>query len=471
MLELLIAAGAEVNAVTYEDRNAGTIGRVTPLISAAMFNPSPAVIETLIAAGADLRVAADGGATALHAAAGMNENHLVTRALINGGANVDARDDVGQTALIRAAWNSNPRVAQELINAGAHVNVRDNGQATALAHATRADNVEVVKLLINAGADVDAIITDGVPELVAASAFSSPEVVRALIAAGATVNATDPQGLTALIAAVEFNVDVAVSQLLLEAGADVEARDKRGLTALMIAQELKRTELVSMLIEAGANPSPSPHVGGGRVSGAVEKVSIEPAGVYAEIDVEFMNETMAVLMNGPPSERQQAIERIVANPQEYAPPVFYALSYVLYYDGQWDEAAFWFYAGQLRARFDANRSTDDTAAEAVSVLNQYFGPMINEYTMRDIPKLEQLVLKVIDWDRSTPYEYDHRWINLSGMDALMASLEPDDAQEIVLSLPEEDWEAIAEQTRVNYLEQFREVIVFLKEEMEQVNAD
>lgn len=473
VLEMLIAAGAEVNAVTYEDKTVSLIGGVTPLISAAMENPNPAVIETLIAAGADPNMAADGGATALHAAASMNESHLVTQALINGGANVHARDDLGATPLIRAAWNPNFLVAKALIDAGAHVNVRDDGQGTPLAHATSANNVAVVKLLISAGSYVDAIITDGVPELVAASAFFSSEVVRALIDAGATVNVADPKGVTPLIAAVEFNPDVAVAQLLLEAGADVDARDQRGLTALMIAREMNRTELVRMLIDAGADPSRSPQLGGEGMSGAVEKVGVEPIGVYAEIDVELMNETMAVLIDGPQPEREKAIERIVANSEKYAPPVFYALSYVLYYDGQWDDAVFWFHAGQLRARFDANRSTDDTAAEALSVLDQYFGPMMYEYAMKDIPKLEQLVLKVIDWDRSTPYEYDHRWINLFGMETLMAALEVDDAQEIVpvLSVPEEQWEAIAEQTRIDYLEQFREIVAYLKERMEQGEAD
>jgi len=42
-------------------------------------------------------------------------------------------------------------------------------------------------------------------------------------------------------------------------------------------------------------------------------------------------------------------------PENYAPPVFYALSEALLVRGEKDDAAFWFYAGQIRTRFDAHK--------------------------------------------------------------------------------------------------------------------
>lgn len=156
--------------------------------------------------------------------------------------------------------------------------------------------------------------------------------------------------------------------------------------------------------------------------------------------------------------RQTAIDQIRDAPQNYAPPVFYVLSYMLFVDGKKDEAAFWFYAGQLRARFDANRCADVTARGAVNILNMQFGESINRYTFRDREKLKALVPKVIEWDRKTPHNYDHTWINSHGMDAVLESLGDSATGESVSSLPEEEWQRIAEETRAQYLDGFEKAM-------------
>jgi hypothetical protein len=186
---------------------------------------------------------------------------------------------------------------------------------------------------------------------------------------------------------------------------------------------------------------------------------LKPVGEYAEIDTRLANETIRILREGPDVVRSQRIEDIQARPQDYAPPVLYVLSEALFQRGERDEAAFWFYAGQLRARFDASRCTDSTAGQAVDALNQQFGPPVNQYMFEDLPKLEALIPRVVAWDRSTAHHYDHRWINLSGMGAVKASLgqtPPSAAQ--ALSHPREQWDKIAEQTREEYLAGFRQAM-------------
>src|SRR5215831_8856005 len=108
-------------------------------------------------------------------------------------------------------------------------------------------------------------------------------------------------------------------------------------------------------------------------------VAVKPVGEYAQIDTRLTIEAIEHLGKGSANEKEEAIRQIKAGPDKYAPPAFYALSYVLLQRGDKDDAAFWFYAGQLRARFDANRCADVSAREAVAVLNQQFGPPINEY--------------------------------------------------------------------------------------------
>lgn len=128
-------------------------------------------------------------------------------------------------------------------------------------------------------------------------------------------------------------------------------------------------------------------------SPAIAEKAVPPQGEFAKIDTRLANETMQILANGTGEQKQSIIEKIKANPENYAPPVFYLLSNVLFAGGEKDEGAFWFYTGQLRARVDANLCSDSSARQTVSVLNGTFGTAINQYTFQDIPKLEALIPK------------------------------------------------------------------------------
>ncbi len=193
---------------------------------------------------------------------------------------------------------------------------------------------------------------------------------------------------------------------------------------------------------------------------SADSVTVQPSGEYALIDTRLASETLQVLANASAEDKQKTIAQIKASPDKYAPPVFYALSSVLFEGGEKDQAAFWFYAGQLRARFDANRCADISARESVAALNEEYGTPINEYTLQNLPKLEKLVLQVIEWDKKTPHNYDHRWINLHGMNAMISSLggTGSSLKSRPVSLPKEQWDEIAETTRVEYLAQFREAM-------------
>jgi len=195
-----------------------------------------------------------------------------------------------------------------------------------------------------------------------------------------------------------------------------------------------------------------------------ETIEVPTRGQYAKIDVRTLNETIRILKSGTDEQKQKKIGEIKAFPENYAPPVFYLLSDVLFQQGEKDDAAFWFYAGQLRARFDANRCADVSARDAVAVLNQEFGLPINQYMFHDIAKLEALIPKVVEWDRKTPHSYDPHWINLHGMDAMITGLEGEKGRqrEGNLSLPKEQWEQIAENTRADYLDGFHQAVAQAK---------
>ena len=75
----------------------------TELHKAAYSNPSPAVLEVLLKAGADVNAEDEHGRTPLHLAAGKNPSPAVLEVLLKAGADVNAKDPDGVTPLHWAA--------------------------------------------------------------------------------------------------------------------------------------------------------------------------------------------------------------------------------------------------------------------------------------------------------------------------------------------------------------------------------
>ena len=93
--------------------------------------------------------------------------------------------------------------------------------------------------------------------------------------------------------------------------------------------------------------------------------SVQPQGQYAQIDTRLSRASLALLAEGTPQDQQDVLALLRTQPSKFQPPVLYAVSQTLWQAGEKEEAAFWFYAGQLRARIDANLSADRSAAQAV----------------------------------------------------------------------------------------------------------
>jgi hypothetical protein len=192
-----------------------------------------------------------------------------------------------------------------------------------------------------------------------------------------------------------------------------------------------------------------------------ETTEIKPKGIFKEIDVARHNTAIEIL-NGENKEfKQQTVESILKNPSYYNPPVIYALSRELYNQDKKDDAMYWFYVAQLRARYDANLCMDKSAKQAVSILNNDYGPDINKYAFKDIDKLEKTVAKLVDFVRTNEENYDHRWINLHGMDAVLAGMD-DNVEKKELSQPKEKWTETKKKTVDDYYNGFIEYVKNLK---------
>lgn len=192
--------------------------------------------------------------------------------------------------------------------------------------------------------------------------------------------------------------------------------------------------------------------------------TVEPVGEYKEIKLTNDIEAVRLLADSTHTDKTEIIDSVEHSPDKYIPPVLYVLSYVLFNSDRKNEAAFWFYLAQLRARYDVNRCADKTAN--ASEYNQKFGPDINKYATQNLDSLQVLITNVINFEKNHAENYDQRWINLTGMVAMSAGLGDKKALTKPLSLPQEQWAAIKEKTINDYMNGFNEVMAMLKKQRE-----
>lgn len=303
LTELLIRAGARITAANHEG--------ATPLLLASI-NGNAAMIEGLIAAGADpnapLTKFAD---TALMLASRTGQLDAV-KVLLDHGAGVNAKETWGgTTALMWAVSEHHPDVAKLLIEHGADVNAKSNfvpsasgrgfegtapvapkpkqaieefasGWLTPLMFAARENDLASARLLADSGADINALCADGKDALSLALFNGSYEVASFLIDRHANVNQADAQRFTPLFWAVDRrNMETAPNfpwmvttdplpliKKLLDAGANPNAivnstpraHMREGSPRIVFATALMRAafagdlELVKLLLAHGANP-------------------------------------------------------------------------------------------------------------------------------------------------------------------------------------------------------------------------
>lgn len=166
------------------------------------------------------------------------------RKLIAGGVNVDAVKNGGTPLLTATNWN-NYEAAKVLIALKADVNFKV-GQWTPLIRAVGRDT-RIVKLLIDSGADVNYADPVFGTTALSSAVNNRPETFKQLAKTGSYVGPFP-------------NTSEAVT-FLINAGANVNHKDRSGKTPLRIAVSSNNTNIVRLLLKAGAdvnehNPAP-----------------------------------------------------------------------------------------------------------------------------------------------------------------------------------------------------------------------
>lgn len=263
-------------------------GGLTVLLAATRdsWHGRPEAVMTLLANGADARVADHDGNTPLHHAS-RSTDPAVAALLLDAGAQVDALNAEGFSALGIACASGNWRLSRFLIEHGARpepaggqpallaavagdddpggaqlllrhkarVDSRGVGQRTALMQACAAGNVEVVGVLLEAGADRNAHDEHGLSPLLEAARNGHTAVVARLAIAKPNLQAVDSSGRNALMLACLAGAEPELLRQLMAMGVDAGRADEQGRRAIDVAIEHGRWPQVSVLDPGYALPA------------------------------------------------------------------------------------------------------------------------------------------------------------------------------------------------------------------------
>jgi ankyrin repeat protein len=216
IVRILLERDAPVNVPDLDGR--------TVLYEAA--SSCPAIVELLLARGADALLADNWGESVLQRA----ENADIVRLILAAGHVPGVRSQNGETPLHRARTADKVRL---LLEAGGDPHsLADQGRTT-LHHPLAAD---AARLLLKAGVDPNAADRDGCTPLMCQR---DARAMEALLKGGARIDAVDAKGRSAIhhLACTHGSEAVACLELLVDCGADPTSTDNEGKTALDLARE------------------------------------------------------------------------------------------------------------------------------------------------------------------------------------------------------------------------------------------
>ena len=180
-------------------------------------------------------------------------------------------------------------------------------------------------------------------------------------------------------------------------------------------------------------------------------VIVQPQGEFAKIDVTASNEMVRKLTSPVFQVRETAIRTVAADLEEYAPPVLFFTAAALVDLGRDNEAIFLYSLGLLRTSSDAYKSSDTSTHQAVHSLIEQVGSPFLEFFHTDPQAAGVLMKKAIQWDRVHKRTYDPRWIALHGLSAM--------SDTNISFAPQSEWAEINENTRLEFEESMRAVIL------------
>jgi ankyrin repeat protein len=208
------------------------------------------IADSLIAHGADLRVANPGGVTPVSLAVYKGETAIADR-LLNAGAPPEGLTPDGDKVLPWAIRHGRLVFVRRLMEGGADPHQKDAAGSPLLHVAIETGRRDLVAELLTLGADAGALSGSGESALVAALRKDWRDMLRPLALAGADPNLPDREGRLPLQAALDAR-DLPLAKLMVELGA--RPLDGSWSTALWKAYHARDLEVCGLLLGLGISP-------------------------------------------------------------------------------------------------------------------------------------------------------------------------------------------------------------------------
>jgi ankyrin repeat protein len=236
----------------------------------AAFDGSLPVVEKLLSKGAEVNAKREDGTTALLFAA-LGGHLAVVQKLLTAGADIHARS-TNQGALGASLLRGHKEVAEFLRAAGARLTLSEAAdcglteevrallaagaepdEGAAIAYAARAEKLDIIILLVEAGANINAQDSDGNTALHHAAQWEMHDMARYLFTkCNALADIENDDEETPFDLAILSDDTEMVRLFLDNRKLNVNRKDYTGATSLHRAVEAENTELVKLLLSAGA---------------------------------------------------------------------------------------------------------------------------------------------------------------------------------------------------------------------------
>lgn len=239
IVDTLIAAGAELDARDYDG--------MTALIRAVRVN-NAAMVERLVAAGSDLNTQCDLGRTALHWS--MYTDAVIVKCLVDAQCSLNKKANMGETALMLASYIGNTEAAKLLVDAHADLELECNGGKRAMRYAVESECGSTINTLIDAGAELDAKCHSKMTPVMWAAMRGDVDTVRVLVGARASLDCVDRNGRTALVHAA-LGKKLEVATVLAGTRLCLDHASALGETALTVAADKGNITMLRVLVDSG----------------------------------------------------------------------------------------------------------------------------------------------------------------------------------------------------------------------------
>ena len=202
-----------------------------------------------------------------------NDAPAVSR-LLQRGFDPNSTGPSGMVALHMAIMERAFNVAETLVQApGIQLDKRNLNDETPLMLAALRGHVDLSRLLLSKGADVN---KPGWTALHYAASGEQTEIVRMLLDRFAYIDAEAPSGNTPLMMAVMYGPEVNIT-VLLEAGADPTLKNNAGRTAMDLAEGINRAGAVQLLRKATVRWRENEAIEAARMKRVEEQMALEEA--------------------------------------------------------------------------------------------------------------------------------------------------------------------------------------------------